>query len=110
MSSETMRSEVGEKTAFRRRLLMAWQMTSQLRYNADIHRRWMHILQSLIIFFSFISVLFGTAAFPTSAPAPESQRRKDPSRGERMIVCDPRPRARPYRVPAFLGPGPWLSG
>jgi hypothetical protein len=53
-------NEVGEKTAFRRRLLMAWQMVHQLRFNAQIQRRNQHIFNAFIIILTFVSVLLGT--------------------------------------------------
>jgi len=60
MSIDALMNEVGEKTAFRRRLLMAWQMVHQLRFNAQIQRRNQHIFNAFIIILTFVSVLLGT--------------------------------------------------
>lgn len=60
MSIDALMNEVGEKTAFRRRLLMAWQMVHQLRYNVQIQRRNQHIFNAFIIILTFVSVLLGT--------------------------------------------------
>ena len=66
MSIDALMNEVGEKTAFRRRLLNAWQMVAQLEHNADIQNHRRHLFNACIIAFTFVSVLLGTINFECS--------------------------------------------
>ena len=56
-------AQVGEKTAFRRRLLEAWKMVHQLKFNAQTHYWRQHLFNALIIAFTWISVVFGTVTY-----------------------------------------------
>jgi hypothetical protein len=52
-------AEVGEKTAMRRRLLEAWKLVRILDYNSNYFNRLNHFLQTLVIFFTFLSTTLG---------------------------------------------------
>ena len=63
MSINRVDSEVGEKKAFRQRLLIAWQMVNQLLHNASIQKTREHALNLLIIIFTFLAIVSGTLSF-----------------------------------------------
>jgi hypothetical protein len=63
MAADTFVVEVGEKTAMRRRLLNAWQFIRVLQANQTYQNFYRHLLQSLIILLTFISVLTGVMSY-----------------------------------------------
>jgi len=63
MSTDTVVDEVGEKTAFRRRLLMSHQAVKQLRFNRRGLVFSSNLFKMMVIIINFISVLCGTLTF-----------------------------------------------
>lgn len=66
MSTDALVSEVGERRAYRERMLEAWKMVRMLKYNAGIQNRTTHVFNLLTILFTFSSVVVGTLTYQVS--------------------------------------------
>lgn len=78
MAADTFVVEVGEKTAMRRRLLNAWQFIRVLKGNRAYQNFYRHLMQSLIILLTFISVLTGVMSYDVSGTV---------NRGDALCSC-----------------------
>ena len=63
MSADIFVVEVGEKTAMRRRLLIAHQFVRQLDQNISYQNFYRHLFQELIIILTFLSILSGVLSY-----------------------------------------------